>query len=361
MNTVNLWLPASGGSFRLWEAGRFGGELGLSELQQRLEQASGAVSVVLYLPTLEFTLVTKDVSKAQVTKLGSEGVKFLLENDSLIPVDELGVRSVSTEEGLQLCGISSQVLRAYKELFASLGAELAAVLPDFLLLPEPAESSDSTGSPVAIVLRDHEVNLLRTSKWMGQDIGLMDAAHSDEIDASHPLEVTTGELGPLERPFAHAFAFAFKGGETPRFLKWLMGLFVAVLLVWSCLGALRLYVYHKAETSYRSQITEQFKQWYPNERPQLDLRRQLETKISEPDQPSQLVATLARIRPMLSGVTVERFKIDDQRLWIALSAEDQAELDRVIGLINQNGFSSRFEPAATGTSGLLEVNLGGTP
>lgn len=94
-------------------------------------------TVCLYFPSSYVLQVDTELSNAQLKQLGNTGKQYLFEETSLTPVEQLAVRQTNLADNQYLHALAQGDIEAWQQSAKLVGMSIAALLPDFLLLPVP--------------------------------------------------------------------------------------------------------------------------------------------------------------------------------------------------------------------------------
>lgn len=348
----------------------------MSELTASLDTGPKQKQVALYLPSSCFVGAHKELSRQQVAQLKPEAVSFLLENDTLTSPDQLVIRYAVEPGGLWVSALDQQLLAQFDEFFTSLGAELISVLPDYLLLPLASDSDLSTPDPAhldnsaepanlgfhASMLLSTETQLVRYRELAGaalidpelfvkrmkpRSIELIQTSDEDQVLARlrllAPVEISghaLNLLSPLPQPASHRLNMKMQRSlSLPKYVKVLLILLGLVWLLWLITNLFNWSTYNRAAAVYQAAALEQFKAWYPEERPSADLIAQINSKVGGSAEATPLKLELDKVSGVLGGFNVSSFEYSAGRLELEILAEDQAELDRLIQRLATQGFT----------------------
>ncbi|MBC7751404.1 MAG: hypothetical protein H7Z73_06750, partial [Candidatus Saccharibacteria bacterium] len=91
--------------------------------------------VTVFFPTSSVQMLRQTMSRPQLRQLGSNGVRYLLEEYTLTPIDQLDVRYQHRGNDLTVLAKPQQDVAALLASFGLTPWRVVAALPDFLLLP----------------------------------------------------------------------------------------------------------------------------------------------------------------------------------------------------------------------------------
>lgn len=157
---LHVWMPEAHGTWQ-WSIGDGWFEAkSVEELIQAIQPYHGA-DVVVFFPSREIQTIQHTMSKAQMTKLGTEGIKYLLEEFVILPIDAMRVvHYFKQPDQLFVMGVAQQTIETMQHSFALLPVNVIALLPDFLILPVPEPNQTIIASIAGRLL-------IRESDYMG--------------------------------------------------------------------------------------------------------------------------------------------------------------------------------------------------
>lgn len=297
-------------------------------------------TLCLYFPSSHILQVDTDLNASQLKQLGNTGKQYLFEEMSLAPVEQLSIRQMSQGESHYLYALAQADIDSWQQSASLVDLHIAALLPDFLLLPIPEEGA---GQQVTLYQDDYTL-LLRQSMRQGiavsylplmlerltqlsevkvlrpiaaSDITLLPdqslqlntstdierdnsageselsvdsslSLHSDTINphtvaiiAEHQLVLTvlTTTPSPIEQPERHALNFFVKSTDSQLspYLRVAMIVAFSALVLQIVTDATQSYQYNKAAESTKTAVAAQYQSWFPDER--LNPRTQLKTQM----------------------------------------------------------------------------------
>lgn len=160
---LHLWMPEANGVW-LWSRGEtWTPASSLDQLIQDIQLDKGEEAVV-YFPSREVQILQQRLNKAQYKQLGVDGVKYLLEEYVILPIDMMKVFShFQQPDQVYVMGISQHAVTTMQHALTLIPVKVVALLPDFLLLPVP-ETDQVVLANIAGRL------LLREQEYLGNSI-----------------------------------------------------------------------------------------------------------------------------------------------------------------------------------------------
>ncbi len=108
-------------------------------------------------------MLQQTMAKSHYKQLGADGVKYLLEEFVTLPIDHMKVLHHFHADQLTVLGVAQGMVETWQHSLALLPTKLVALLPDFLVLPEPQAQQ------VILCNIGHQL-LVRENKWLGNSI-----------------------------------------------------------------------------------------------------------------------------------------------------------------------------------------------
>ncbi|MFX6605346.1 type II secretion system protein GspL, partial [Acinetobacter baumannii] len=84
-------------------------------------------------------VLQQHMAKSHYKQLGADGVKYLLEEFVTLPIDHMKVVHHFHADQLTVLGVAKTTVETWQHAMALLPIKLVALLPDFLILPEPQD------------------------------------------------------------------------------------------------------------------------------------------------------------------------------------------------------------------------------
>ncbi len=162
-----LWMPETNGIWHWSNGENWLQAESLDQLIQDLQLHQGKEAVVFF-PSRHAQVFQQQIAKSHYKQLGADGVKYLLEEFVTLPIDHMKVVHHFHADQLTILGVAKTTVETWQHAMNLLPIKLVALLPDFLILPEPQEQQ--------VILCNIDQKLLaRESKWVGNsldDLGL---------------------------------------------------------------------------------------------------------------------------------------------------------------------------------------------
>jgi|GEM_PF-95803 len=266
-----------------------------------LLKATAALSiqeVTVFFPTSSVQMLQQPMSKAQLRQIGAEGVRYLLEEYALTPIDQLDVRYQHHHQQLS---VLAKPRADVQLLLSSLGLtpwRVVALLPDFLLLPSFGQKATLLLDGPNRILRLNE-NYAVPADFL--DLTLSHVGQLTEIEVigvvserdRAVLDAYQTHTGVLWQPYLaallpdqltarHAFNLATYVREHRISGYWRA---VAAVLV-MCIAAqmlsdgLKIWRYNRVADATHAQAEKQYRQWFPDEHHIVNLTRQMKGHLN---------------------------------------------------------------------------------
>lgn len=349
-----IWMPEANGDWH-WSTGE--GWQAAANIEQlgREIQAFAQQDAVVFFPSASTQVFSQAMLKAQYKKLGQDGVKYLLEEYVILPVDHLKVMHHFHADQLYMLGISQTQVETYQHALNLLPIKLTALLPDFLLVPHV---NDKT-----VVAQIAGRTLLRENEWLGRacdDLNVymqlqqqdysylfLDVPDVNVQQANIDVEHGVYNLIPIKKPQQHPFNILPKSKSTQQlfsgYSKACALVFAGVLLVQFSYDALRWVQNKKMADLTAQQAIEQYQSWFgANSRiSEQNLKSQFESQLRlSQAADTQALSLLSRIGPLLmqQQIVAKTVSYEAQQLSLQLSANSADAIRQLSQQLTQQGF-----------------------
>ena len=389
---LHVWLRAQHSPLAVWheDVQRWQSVAGWQALHDIYSsyKSNSNKTVCLYFPSSYVLQVDTELSNAQLKQLGNTGKQYLFEETSLTPVEQLAVRQTSLADNQYLHALAQGDIEAWQQSAKLVGMSIAALLPDFLLLPVPEEGA---GQQVTLYQDTHTM-LLRQSLYQGMAVSYLplmferfpqlsevivvpsieafDDTRSDRgIDLQKPI--TTSDVSaqtaaliadhqlllttltslpkPIDNPERHALNFFIKSTDSQLspYLRVAMMVALSALVLQIATDGVQSYQYHQATAATKTAIASQYQSWFPDERlnPRTNLKTQMAPKLGANGQASPHMAVLARISPLIkqSSLNAQSLIMQPSALSFTLIAPDRDSLDKFANTLFTQGLTAKLE------------------
>lgn len=354
-------------------------------------------NVCLYIPSSHVLQVDTELTTTQLKQLGNSGKQYLFEETSLTPVEQLAIRQITHADTHQLYAVAQSDIDSWQQSAKLAGMTIAALVPDFLLLPTPEEGA---GQQVTLY-QDKHTMLLRQSLHQGMAVSYLpliferfphlsevsilppidayDATDSNinlqkasipsastqdistqshfmaqtaALIADHQLLLTTlfNTPKPLEYPERHALNFFTKSTDSQLspYLRVAMMVALSALVLQIATDGVQWYQYQEATTATKTEIATQYQSWFADEplSSRTKLQVQLQPKLrSDSQAPASHMAALARISPLIkqSSLHAQSLAMQPSTLSFTLIAPDRSSLDQFTNTLAAQGLNAKLE------------------
>jgi len=158
-----LWIPEANGVWQ-WSTGEFWNTADtLEQLIQDIQAHHGEEAVVFF-PSRHVQILQQTLPKSQYKKMGNDGIKYLLEEYVVLPVDAMKVlHHFQQPDQISIMGIANSTLETLQHALSLIPVKLAALLPDFLVLLVPDANH-------RVIAQIGGRLLVRESEYIGQSL-----------------------------------------------------------------------------------------------------------------------------------------------------------------------------------------------
>ena len=376
-----LWMPEADGAWHWSKGDNWITAASMEQLIQDLQPYQGEEAVV-YFPSHEVQVIQQAMSKTQYKQLGTEGVKYLLEEYIIHPIDHMKVLShFQAPDQLYILGISQHAAITMQHSLSLIPVKLTALLPDYLLLPNPEPGQ-------LLIANIHGRLLTRQNDFQGQavddlnvfleltarpELYVFDGLTDEQLTSL--LNVSTQEqrarfdyvFRPDVKFSKHPFNILPKAKNNAEgisgYWKACAAVFVTVLLVQLSYDLVR-WVKLKHVADQTAQLAlDQYQSWFgPSSRlNEQNLRSQFESnlRLNKPAN-MQVLQLLSRVGPLLmqNQIIANRIHYDEAGLNMDLVGRNADSLQQLVQQMNQQGFKAELGNVQTLDSqviGLVKV------
>ena len=375
-----LWMPETSGVWQ-WSTGESWYQASsLEHLIQETQIYHGEEAVVFF-PSRDVQILQQTLAKSQYKKLGVEGVKYLLEEFVVLPIDSMKVlHQFLHPDQLFILGVAQHKVETLQHALTLIPVKVISLLPDFLILPIP-EAGETVIANVSGRL------LVRENEFIGNsvdDLALYldfqpleqqyrisnltaEQMHTLEARATHE-QITSFHyaLPALKKAKAHPFNILPKAKNNTAvsgYWKACMVLFFAALMVQFIYDATRWYKYKKVADQTAIQAVDQYKYWFGQSSrvTEQNLKSQFESQMRlNKVANTQALQLISRVGPVLmqNQIVAQRIQYDASVLSMELKANSAATLQNLTEQLNQQGFKvelGNIQPNAAGAIGLVKI------
>ena len=360
-----LWMPEADGVWQWSRGEEWKSATTLEQLIQELK-ANQAEEAVVYFPSREVQILQQALSKEQYKKLGQDGLKYLLEEYVIVPIDQMKVFShFQAPNQVTVLGINQHAVTTMQHSLSLLPIKIVSLLPDFLVLPVPTENQ-------TVLANLNGRLLVRENEWMGNsvdDLGLyLEFAPKEQqykyaqlsteqlenvfaIATSDQLEQFNYQFVAPKKPKNHPFNVLPKAkqesGGVSGYWKACAMLCVALILVQLSYDALRWVKLRKVADQTAVIAIDQYKSWFgENSRvTEQNIKSQFESNLRlSQSANTQALQLLSRVGPILMQhqIVANKVNYDTAILNMDLVANSSDKLQVLVHQLNQQGFKAEL-------------------
>ena len=375
-----LWMPEANGVWQ-WSTGEFWNTAAtLEQLIQDIQAHHGEEAVVFF-PSRHVQILQQTLPKSQYKKMGNDGIKYLLEEYVVLPVDAMKVlHHFQQPDQISIMGVANSTLETLQHALSLIPVKLAALLPDFLVLPVPDANQ-------RVIAQIGGRLLVRESEYIGQsldDLSLyLDYQPKDlsykvsnlnqeqlrsleALVTQEQLESFQYGIPVLKKPKQHPFNVlpkAKSNGAISGYWKACAAVFLGILVLQFSYDAVRWYQYKKVANQTAAQAIDQFKYWFGQNYPvtEQNIKSQFEGQLRQ----SQIADThalqlISRVGPVLmqNQIVAQRVKYDASVLSMELKANSSETLNALTTQLSQQGFKvelGNIQASGTAAIGLVRI------
>lgn len=327
--------------------------------------------VTVFFPTASSQMLRQTLSRPQLRQMGSNGVRYLLEEYTLTPIDQLDVRHQHRGNTLTILAKPQQDAAALVASFGLTPWRVVAALPDFLLLPivEGSATLLLDGSNRILRLDDAYAisadNLEITLSRLADVKHIQVIGHLNDIDRAildahkntagldwQLLDLPVTSVFPSEGiTIKHPYNLVVRTQESSISPYWkvVAAVLVAAIAVQMFYDAISIWRYHSIEMATKAQAEQQYRQWFPDEKRIVDLKRQMQGHLNGLGAVDMTaLSMMSRIGPALSQANLPAQKIHYSsnagtgQLELQINAPSQAALENLRTQIATQGLSAQL-------------------
>ena len=360
-----LWMPEANGVWQ-WSQGEQWNQVeNLEQLIQTLQLFQGQEATVFF-PSRDVQMIQQQMSKTQYKQLGVEGVQYLLEEYVIVPIDQMKVLShFQAPDQLTILGIAQSTLQTMQHSLDLLPVQVVALLPDFLLLPEP-----SVGQ-IQLAQFQHRV-LIRESTLHGRSVDdlalyldlvpLAEHYGYSQLDAQNLQSLSALTTAEQRQQMDNQFIVPLKPKQHPlnvlpkvknRSSRWsgywqaCALLLLALLLVQFSFDAVRWFKLKKVADQTAAISLQQYQGWFgANARlNEQNIKSLFESNLRLSQAANtQALDLISRLGPILmqQQVVANRVSYEANVLSLDLVAQSNDVLQRLVSQLNQQGFKAQL-------------------
>ena len=357
---LQIWMPEADGLWH-WSMGQTWSEgLSLEQLIRELSVYEGQTAVA-YFPSRHVQLLQHSLTKSQYKQLGALGASYMLEEYVVLPLDAMLIKQQFVQpDQLHLLAIAKNTLEMLQGSLTLLPLQVIALLPDFLLVPEPQPNQtyllhmagrllarDSLYSGTSI----DDLNLYldyqsaeRNYAYAGLNAAQLAALAAVTTQDHYQAEDYQLEL--MKRPERHVWNVMTGQAlerKSSRYWGLCAALFGALVVTQMAVDGLRWYQAKNVAEQTAVQAVEQYKAWFgANSRvSEQNLKSQFASQLRlNQSADTQALSLIARVAPMLSQhqILAQQINYDEQGLNVHLTAASSQKLQELNAQLAKRGF-----------------------
>ncbi|MDR0238449.1 type II secretion system protein GspL [Acinetobacter sp.] len=360
-----LWMPEANGVWQWSRGSDWTTSSSLEQLIQDIKLYQGEEAVVFF-PSREVQILQQKFSKAQYKQLGADGVKYLLEEYVIVPIDQMKVFShFQQPDQVTVLGINQHTVTTMQHSLSLIPLKIVSLLPDFLMLAAPEAGQ-------TIIANLNGQLLVRENEFLGNSIDdlalYLDFANrgktylysglTDEQATSLFAVATSDQREPFDYQFdeikkakQHPFNVLPKAKQAnegvSRYWQACAVLVVALIVAQLSYDALRWFKLKKVADQTALIAVDQYKKWFPNEQriTEESVQRQFKNKLElSQGANTQALQLLSRVGPILMQhqIIANRVNYDTSVLNMDLVAKSSEALQTLVTQLNQQGFKAEL-------------------
>lgn len=360
-----LWMPEANGVWQ-WSRGESWIQASTLELLiQDIKPYQGEEATVFF-PSRDVQIIQQTLSKAQYKQLGVEGIKYLLEEYLIQPIDQMKVLShFQAPDQLTILGISHNRVLTMQHALTLIPINVVALLPDFMVLPIPQSGDMILANMNQSLLVRHDA--LRGASVDDLDLYLEVAPKAEQYlysDLSDDQAFSLFKVASVEQresfeyrfePVPKAKSHPFnvlpkaksKDSTVSGYWKVCMALCVALIMVQLVFDFNRWMKLKKVADDTAVVAVDQYKSWFgANSRvTEQNLKSMFESHLRmSQSADTQALQLISRIGPILmqQQIVANRVAYDSNVLNLDLLAKSSEALQSLVTQLNQQGFKAEL-------------------
>jgi len=356
-------MPEANGAWQ-WSRGEdWKKSASLEQLIQDIKLYQGEEAVVFF-PSREVQILQQKFSKVQYKQLGTDGLKYLLEEYVILPIDQMKVFSHFQQPNqVFVLGINQHAVTTMQHSLSLIPLKIISLLPDFLILPVP-----DMGQSILVNINGYL--LVRENEFLGNSIdnlGLFldfsdkeknykySSLTNEQVESLFAVvdqrEMFNYKFTEIKKPKQHPYNVLPKAkkenGGISRYWQACAVLVIALIVTQLSYDAVRWYKLKKVADQTALLAVGQYKTWFPNETriTEESVERQFKTKLTlSQGANTQALQLLSRIGPILmqNQIIANRVNYDTSVLNLDLVARSSDALQALVKQLNQQGFKAEL-------------------
>lgn len=379
---LHLWMPEANGVWQ-WSIGeKWQLATNLEQLIQDIQLYHGQ-DVTVFFPSRHIQILQQNLTKSQYKQLGADGIRYLLEEYTVLAVDTMLIKHHFQDAQITVLGIEKAQVETMQHALNLIPVQVVALLPDFLVLPVPVEQQQ-------VLANIHGHLLVRSQEYVGnsiddlalymeyQDISQNYAISSlDDQDVERLKSKATEEqlssfhyqFQPIKRAKQHPFNVLLASHKTTSssgangYWQALIAVVLLSVITQLSYDALRWYNMKKIADQTAQQAIEQYQNWFGRSGriTEQNLKSQFESQLRlNQNANTQALQMLSRVGPILMQQNIVAQQVDYQTetLTLSLKAHSSDVLQKLTQQLNQQGFKvelGNIQPNESGVIGMVKI------
>ena len=366
---LQVWMPDTDDVWHWAIDGTWSAGMSLEQLTRELSVYQGQAAVV-YFASRHVQLLKQSMSKSQYKQLGSIGASYMLEEYVVLPLDAMLIKQqFVAPDQLYLMGIAKTTAETLQHALSLLPVKLSALLPDFLLVPEPAPNqiyllnlagrllardSAYSGSSIDDLQLYLEYQLLQY-EYAYHGLTEQQLAVLATLKTQNQHQPYDNQLPVLKRPERHVWNIMTRQvveRTTSRYWGWCAALLGGVILTQLAVDGLRWYQAKNVAEQTAVQAVEQYQAWFGAQSrvSEQNLKSQFESQLRlNQSADTQALNLISRVGPVLMQhqAVAQQMNYDEQGLRFALVAASSQKLQDLTVALGKQGFKVQLGNIST--------------
>lgn len=372
---LHLWMPEANGVWQWSIGGNWFETSSLDELLQAIQPYHGTEATVFF-PSRDIQIIQQTLAKPQFTKLGADGIKYLLEEFVVLPIDAMKVvHYFKNPDQVFVMGVANQTLQTLLHALALIPVKIIALLPDFLILPVPpldhivianfsgrllVRESEYKGNS----LDDLSVYLDFQNKEQKYQVSNLTASQTQTLFAlvtKDQADVFDYQFEPIKKTKSHPWNVLPKSkheASISGYWKVCAAVILGIVIVQFSYDALRWFKLKTAADQTSVQAIQQYKKWFGanNRVTEQNIRGQFESQLrSSQTADLSAIRLLSQIGPVLmqNQIIADQVNYQELTLNMTLKAKNAESLQNFSQQLNQQGLKTELGNIQSGTLGVI--------
>ena len=375
-----LWMPEANGVWH-WTDGEFWNIASNTEQLIQDTQSYHGREAVVFFPSRHAQILELSIPKSQYKKMGEEGVKYLLEEYVIVPIDSMKVlHQFKQEDQLSILGIANSTVETFQHSLHLLPFKIEALLPDFLVVVMP-----EIGQTILANIGDRLI--ARDSEYRGYSIDDL-SLFLDYQDKERKYQICNLKLHDIEHlnakttsDYVESFQYTFKGikkakqhafnilpkqkaeGRISGYWKACAAIFLGILVVQFSYDTVRWQQNKKNADQTSAQAIEQFKYWFGQNYPvtEQNIKSQFEGQLRQSQiADTQFFDLIGRIGPVLmqNQIVAQQISYAERSLTMTLKAKSSDTLNVLVKQLSSQGLQvelGNIQASGSEAIGLVKI------